>query len=161
MTSRIRQLRTADYPFVISVIDQWWGGRQMADKLLRLFFDHFTDTSFAADRDGKLAGFLVGFISQSKPGEAYIHFVGVDPAERGSGLGRLLYEEFFQAAKARGCVLVRSVTSPVNRGSVAFHQEMGFRLEPGDAEVDGIPVSPGYDGRGGDRVRFIRSLRDA
>jgi hypothetical protein len=36
---------------------------------------------------------------------------------------------------------------------------MGFRLEPGDDEVDGIPVSSGYDGYGGDRVRFIRSLR--
>ena len=159
MTFQIRQLSTADYPFVISVIDQWWGGRQMADKLPRLFFEHFTDTSFAAERDGKLAGFLAGFISQSRPGEAYIHFVVVDPAERGSGLGRLLYQAFFQAAEARGCVLVRAVTSPVNRGSVAFHQRMGFQLEPGDAEVDRIPVASGYDGRDGDRVRFIRSLR--
>ena len=50
MTFQIRQLSTADYPFVISVIDQWWGGRQMADKLPRLFFEHFTDTSFAAER---------------------------------------------------------------------------------------------------------------
>jgi GNAT superfamily N-acetyltransferase len=158
MTFQIRQLSTADYPFVISVIDRWWGGRLMAEQLPRLFFEHFTDTSFAADRDGRLAGFLAGFISQSRPGEAYIHFVGVDPAERGSGLGRLLYEAFFRAARDRGCVLVRAVTSPVNRGSVAFHRRMGFQLEPGDAEVDGIPVSSGYDGRGGDRVRFTRSL---
>ena len=50
MTFQIRPLSTADYPFVISVIDQWWGGRQMADKLPRLFFEHFTDTSFAAER---------------------------------------------------------------------------------------------------------------
>ena len=107
MTFRIRQLATADYPFVISVIDRWWGGRPMADKLPRLFFEHFTDTSFAAERDGRLAGFLAGFISQSRPGEAYIHFVGVDPAQRGNGLGRLLYETFFQAAEARGAVLVR------------------------------------------------------
>jgi predicted GNAT superfamily acetyltransferase len=161
VTFQIRQLSVADYPFLISVIDQWWGGRQMADKLPRLFFEHFTDTSFAAERDGKLAGFLAGFISQSRPGEAYIHFVGVDPAERGSGLGRQLYEAFFQAAESRGCVLVRAITSPVNRGSVAFHQRMGFRLEPGDAQVDGIPVSSGYDGHGGDRVRFIRRLRGA
>jgi GNAT superfamily N-acetyltransferase len=161
MTFQIRQLSTADYPSVISVIDQWWGGRQMADKLPRLFFEHFTDTSFAAEQDDKLAGFLAGFISQSRPGEAYIHFVGVDPAQRGGGLGRLLYEAFFQVAGARGCVLVRAVTSPVNRGSVAFHQRMGFRLEPGDGQVDGIPFSPGYDGHGGDRVRFIRSLRGA
>ena len=34
--------------------------------------------------------FLAGFISQSRPGEAYIHFAGVDPAERVNGLGRLL-----------------------------------------------------------------------
>jgi GNAT superfamily N-acetyltransferase len=159
MTFRIRQLSTADYSSVMSVINQWWGGRQMADMLPRLFFEHFTDTSFAAEHDRQLAGFLAGFISQSRPGEAYIHFVGVDPAQRGRGLGRLLYEAFFTAAKARGCVLVRAVTSPVNRGSVSFHQRMGFQLEPGDAQVDGIPVSSGYDGPGGDRVRFIRSLR--
>ena len=159
MTFRIRQLSTADYSSVISVIDQWWGGRQMADLLPRLFFEHFSDTSFADERDSQLVGFLAGFISQSRSGEAYIHFVGVDPAQRGSGLGRLLYQAFFEAAKARGCVLVRAVTSPVNRGSVAFHRRMGFQLEPGDAQVDGIPVFSGYDGPAGDRVRFIRSLR--
>ncbi len=48
MKFQIRQLSTADYPFVISVIDQRWGGRQMADKLPRLVFEHFTGTSFAA-----------------------------------------------------------------------------------------------------------------
>ena len=101
MTFQIRQLSTADYPFVISVIERRWDGRPMADKLPRLFFEHFTDTSFAAERDGRLAGFLAGFISQSRPGEAYIHFVGVDPAQRGNGLSRLLYEAFFQAAGAR------------------------------------------------------------
>jgi GNAT superfamily N-acetyltransferase len=106
---------------------------------------------------GWLVGFLAGFISQFRPGEAYIHFVGVDPAARGGGLGRLLYEAFFWAAEARGCILVRAVTSPVNRGSVAFHQRMGFQLEPGDTEADGIPVSSGYDGPGSDRVRSFGS----
>ena len=36
MSFQIRQLSLADYPYVISVIDQWWGGRQMADMLPRL-----------------------------------------------------------------------------------------------------------------------------
>jgi hypothetical protein len=35
MTFRVRQLSAADHPLVISVIDQWWGGRPMADKLPR------------------------------------------------------------------------------------------------------------------------------
>jgi len=158
MTFQIRHLSPADYPLVISVIDDWWGGRHMADMLPRLFFEHFTDTSFAAERDGELVGLLVGFQSQSRPAEAYIHFVGIHPAERGHGLGRQLYEGFFAAARARGCDLVRAVTAPVNRGSVRFHAQMGFDIEPGDAQAGGVPVAAGYDGDGQDRVRFVRKL---
>jgi hypothetical protein len=65
--------------------------------LPRLFFEHFTDTSFAAERGGELTGFLVGFVSQSRPGEAYVHFVGVRPDECDRGLGQQLYERFFAA----------------------------------------------------------------
>ena len=97
----------------------------MADKLPRLFFEHFTDTSFAAERDGKLAGFLAGFISQSRPGEAYIHFAGVDPAERGSGLGRLLYEAAPQAALISG-LACGSAASP-SAGSLSCVSQ-GSRL---------------------------------
>jgi predicted GNAT superfamily acetyltransferase len=158
MTADIRQICPSDYWPVISVIDDWWGGRRMADKLPRLFFEHFSDTSFAAERDGELAGFLVGFVSQARQGEAYIHFVGVRPDERGGGLGRQLYERFFVAVRARGCGLVRSVTSPVNRGSVRFHRQLGFGIEPGDKEVDGIAVTSGYDGASHDRVRFVKRL---
>jgi ribosomal protein S18 acetylase RimI-like enzyme len=155
---QIRPIRSSDYLTVMAVIDGWWGGRPMADMLPRLFFEHFTDTSFAAERDGELAGFLVGFRSQSRPGEAYIHFVGIHPGERGRGLGRDLYERFFAAVRARGCDRVRAVTSPVNRGSVAFHQRMGFAIEPGVAGPDGIAVAAGYDGEGQDRVRFVKQL---
>jgi ribosomal protein S18 acetylase RimI-like enzyme len=158
MTIQIRQIRPSDYQPVISVIDSWWDGRHMADMLPRLFFEHFTGTSFAAERDGELAGFLVGLLSQSRPGEAYIHFVGVHPAERGRGLGRQLYQHFFAAAQARGAGLVRAVTAPVNQGSVRFHQQMGFGIEPGNGEVGGVQVATGYDGDGQDRVRFIKHL---
>jgi GNAT superfamily N-acetyltransferase len=162
MAVQIRPIRSSDYLTVISVIDDWWGGRHMADMLPRLFFEHFTDTSFAAERasgvSSELAGFLIGFRSQSHPGEAYIHFVGIHPDERGRGLGRQLYERFFEAARAGGCDRVRAVTSPVNRGSVAFHQRMGFDIEPGTANADGIQVAAGYDGDGQDRVRFVRRL---
>jgi len=158
MTVQIRPIRPQDYQPVISVIDDWWNGRHMADKLPRLFFEHFTDTSFAAERHGELAGFLVGFTSQSRPGEAYIHFVGVHPDERGRGLGRQLYEHFFAVVRARGCELVRAITAPVNQGSVRFHRQMGFDIEPGDSEISGVPVTSGYDGSGHDRVRFVKNL---
>src|SRR5215472_12531745 len=141
----MRKLRPSDHATVITVIDDWWGGRRMADMLPRLFFEHFTDTCFAAERDGELAGFLVGFLSQSRPAEAYIHFVGVHPGVRGAGLGRRLYQEFFGVVRAQGRTVVRAVTAPVNTGSVAFHRRMGFEVEPGPAGRGDAPAAAGYD----------------
>lgn len=154
----IRPLEPGDYAPVIAVIDAWWGGRHMADMLPKLFFVHFRDTSFAAEQGGELVGFLAGFVSQSFPEQAYIHFVGIHPGYRGRGLGQQLYGRFFAAARARGCTAVRCVTAPVNRASVAFHTRMGFAVERADAEVGGVPCTRDYDGPGQDRVLFVRSL---
>ena len=121
----------------------------MVDMLPNLFFAHFRDTSFVAERDGELAGFLAGFLSQSDPEAAYVHFVGVSPEERGSGLGRALYQRFFEVARGHGRRTVSCVTSPANAGSLEFHQAIGFELSPPQA---------GYDGPGEDRVVMTRSL---
>jgi predicted GNAT superfamily acetyltransferase len=145
----IRRADPADYGRVIAVLDEWWGGRRMRDMLPQLFFVHFSGTSLVAERDGELAGFLVGFLSQSEPEEAYVHFAGVDPGERGKGLGRELYERFFALARAAGRRRVSCVTSPANTGSVAFHRAIGF--EPGPPQAD-------YDGPGEDRVVLTRFL---
>ena len=34
---RIRNAEPSDYPPIISVINEWWGGRNMADMLPKLF----------------------------------------------------------------------------------------------------------------------------
>jgi ribosomal protein S18 acetylase RimI-like enzyme len=143
----IRNAEPDDYARVIAVVDDWWGGRTMAAMLPKLFFVHFRDTSFVAEDDGELAGFLCGFRSQTYDDEAYVHFVGVDPRRRGAGLGRLLYERFFEAVRPR--TTVRAVTSPVNEQSVAFHRSLGF-------ETDRIDAS--YDGAGEPRVALVKHL---
>ncbi|HXY17544.1 MAG TPA: GNAT family N-acetyltransferase [Gaiellaceae bacterium] len=146
----IRHAQPSDYGRVIQHVNAWWGGREMAPLLPKLFFLHFEGTSFVAERaDGTLAGFLVGFLSQTNPDEAYVHFIGIAPDQRGSGLGRDLYERFFEAARAAGRSVVRCVTSPVNESSVAFHEALGF-------EVD--RVAEDYDGPGEDRVLFVKTL---
>lgn len=158
MEYHIRHAEPADHAPIVAVVDDWWGGRAMAAGLPKLFFVHFRDTSFVAERAGVIAGFITGFRSQTYPEQAYIHYVGIDPATRGSGLGRQLYERFFAAARNQGCTEVHCVTSPINTGSIAFHRAMGFEFLPGDAEQDGIPYTANYDGRGDPRVRFRRTL---
>lgn len=147
---QIRHAEPADYGRVIGRVNAWWGGREMAPMLPRLFFVHFEGTSYVLDdEDGQLAAFLIGFLSQTDPEEAYVHFVGVAPEHRGEGLGRRLYERFFEDARAHGRARVRSVTSPANEESVAFHKALGFEAER---------VAHDYDGPGEDRVLFVKPL---
>ncbi|MDN3352912.1 GNAT family N-acetyltransferase [Actinomadura sp. DC4] len=68
-------------------------------------------TSIVAEDDAELTGFLVGFLSPSAEDAAYIHFVGVAPRFRGSGLGRQLYQRFFDMAQAGSRSTVRAITA--------------------------------------------------
>jgi L-amino acid N-acyltransferase YncA len=156
--STLRHLETNDYHPIIRVANEWWGGRPVVGTLRRLFFEHFRPTSFVLEQDGAIQGFLIGFRSQTNPAQAYIHAVGIDPKQRGRGLGRYLYEHFFTVVSNLGCTEVLAITSPVNKGSIAFHTQMGFEILPGDAEIDGVPVTTNYDGQDGVRVLFRRRL---
>lgn len=146
-----------DHARVLAVLEQWWGGlggaegaRYRAALLPRLFLQHFATTSTLAEHpDGRLAGFLVGFLSAARPDVGYVHFVAVDPDARRSGLGGALYRRFFADAARGGAHTVHAVTSPVNERSIAFHRALGFTVSP---------VEPDYDGPGHDRVRFTRAL---
>lgn len=155
---KVRHVIESDYIPVISVIDDWWGGRHMADMLPKLFFQHFQDTSFVVEQDDQIIGFLIGFVSQTYSTEAYIHFIGVHPGYRKSGVAKYLYQRFFDKVQNKGCKVVRCVTSPVNKTSIAFHTRMGFQIEKSTDEVDGVQVTVNYDGKGQDRVLFIKEL---
>jgi ribosomal protein S18 acetylase RimI-like enzyme len=150
MALEIRHAHPSDYGRVIQHVNAWWGGREMAPMLPKLFFLHFEGTSFVAeDGEGSLVAFLIGFVSQTDPHEAYVHFVGVAPEQRGSGVGRELYERFFETVRAHGCTTVRCVTSPANTGSISFHEALGFELDR---------VVEDYDGPGEDRALLVRQL---
>ncbi|MEV2251662.1 GNAT family N-acetyltransferase [Streptomyces sp. NPDC050147] len=180
-----RHLAEEDHPQVLAVLDSWWGGMKgpagaLERSLLlpRLYFQHFTTTSFVVERDeeerqgngqrrgqdagqpeslsgggagggGRVAAFLVGFLSQSETDAAYVHFVGVDPQLHGHGIGRSLYRAFFALARSHGRRYVHCVTSPQNTASQAFHARLGFTVST---------VKPDYDGPGLDRVTFTFDL---
>ena len=164
----VRHPTTSDHAQVLAVMDAWWnnfggtaGSQQRAALVPRLFFQHFASTSYLAEERGRLVAFLIGFHSQSQPDTGYIHFVGVDPAARRSGVAKRLYEQFFTDTLNKGGSTIRCITSPGNTTSIAFHTGMGFALEPGDVLRDGLPIHLDYDGPGLDRVSFVRHLSSA
>jgi ribosomal protein S18 acetylase RimI-like enzyme len=158
---RFRRPTEADHARLIGQVDDWWGGRKIHHLLPRLWLQHFTGTSWIAeDATGAPAGFLVGFVSPDHPDEAYIHMVATSPNIRKQGLGRALYDRFFDDVRGRGVQRVTAITWPANRISVGFHRAMGFVPDegPGTQRLYGIPAFPDYDGEGDDRTVFTREL---
>lgn len=158
----LRQPTEDDYLAVARAIQAWWtqpgldtpsAARERAALVPRLWLQHFATTSLLAESGGALAGFLVGLLSQDRADEGYIHFVGVAPDQRGRGVGRQLYERFFELCRRASRRWVRCVTSPTNTLSIAFHEAMGFSIE----RIGGAIAKPDYDGVGVDRVAFVRS----
>jgi ribosomal protein S18 acetylase RimI-like enzyme len=150
----LRGARPDDHARIVAVVDDWWGGRRMAVLIPSLFLENFAGTSFVAeDGQGELAGFCIGFVSQDRPDEAYVHFLGVRPDQRGSGVGRELHDRFADAVRPLGVRRVRCVTSTINRASVAFHTSIGFVVEGEDAPlvVDGVDDVAGH-------VRMVREI---
>jgi ribosomal protein S18 acetylase RimI-like enzyme len=156
-----RRPTEADYDAIVGVIDEWWGGRQLDHLLPRLWLQHFTGTSWLAETaDGRLAGFLIGFLSPDHHGVAYCHLVGANPNLRRRGLGRALYERFFDDARAAGRTTVTAITWPANRASIGFHRAMGFEVlgGPGRQNLYGTPSIAGYDFDREDRAVLVRSI---
>ncbi|KAB2383674.1 GNAT family N-acetyltransferase [Actinomadura montaniterrae] len=162
----VRRPAAGDHARVLAVLDRWWGGlggeagsTERALLLPRLFFQHFNTTSYLAERpDGSLGAFLIGFLSQSDPEVAYIHFVGVDPALHGQGIATALYQGFFDQVRSHGRRHVHCVTSPGNTASQAFHRRLGFDILSGEQGTGDTPFQPDYDGPGIGRVVFALDL---
>lgn len=161
----LRQARVSDHRTIVGCVQEWWGesrtpeqARELSLLLPKLFLQFFSGTSLVLEDEAGIRAFLIGFYAADNDQEAYIHFVGVDPTQRGQGLARRLYTAFLRRAAEAGRREARAITSPGNTGSIAFHQAMGFALEPGDREADGLPVCIDYDGPGQDRVCFYRKI---
>lgn len=156
-----RRPTEADYPGMVRVIDDWWGGRKMDVLLPRLWLQHFTSTSWLAETAaGRLAGFLIGFHSPDQANVAYCQLIATNPNLRQHGVGRALYERFFEDALRAGRHEVRAITWPGNRASIAFHRALGFELEagPGSHNLYGTPAQPGYDFDREDRAILVRTI---
>ena len=160
-TIRFRRPTASDHRFLVGAVDEWWGGRRLHQLLPRLWLEHFTSTSWVVEDDqARIVGFLVGFVSPDHPDQAYAHMIATSPNHRRSGLGRALYERFFEDVRTRGVRRVTALTWPGNRVSVGFHRALGFQIDdgPGTQRLYGTPAYPDHDAEGEDRVVFSREL---
>jgi len=73
-------------------------------------------------------------------------------------LSFILRENKGVVVKQNNRSIVRCVTSPVNKVSIAYHTKMGFEIEDGEKILDGLSINTDYDRPKQDRVLFIKNL---
>lgn len=110
---------------------------------------------FAADVDGQLVGFVIGFSpgsDYSSPNYRYFEDRGLDhlyvdrivfaEEARGKRIGQLLYDRVAEFAVDEGLAQVTCEVNldPPNPGSLAFHERMGFH-EVGQQKTDYATVA--------------------
>ncbi|MBM4240224.1 MAG: GNAT family N-acetyltransferase [Euryarchaeota archaeon] len=130
--------------------------------IYHIFTKFFKNTSFVAEIPGKreVTGFILGFISQKNPKEAYIHQLCVKSQLRRKGIAKKLLEKFLKGVRDFGCSKVFLIIKPENRVSIKFHKKLGFELYENQKliEINGQIVVKDYDGPGKHMVVFYKYL---
>jgi len=121
-----RPLTKADFDYIVKVLDKWWAGPSTA-LAHPIFFYELGDLARVVEHDGRLVGFLLGFIARGPVG--YIHLVGIDPDFRRRHVGTLLYAAFEKACLAAGCQRLKAITTLGNEAMIRFHEALGWTKE--------------------------------
>jgi ribosomal protein S18 acetylase RimI-like enzyme len=146
---------------VAAVIDEWFGGRRMADRAARSWFRHVGSTSWlAVDASDRPLGLLLGYPSQDHPDEAVLHLVAVDPNHRRRGLGRTLVNAFADDLANLGADQIVALAWPGDPPASAFFVACGFGADAaeGSQNLFGMPAYPDFEAPGDDRIVFRRPL---
>lgn len=114
-------------------------------------------SELAEDADGEVAAFVVALTADDEPGVGYVQFVWVRPDHRRRGLASGMYGHALAALASAGCTRVRAETSSVNRGSIAFHEALGFRAESAGPQAGPAGAVPA----GAQRILLTRDLAAA
>jgi ribosomal protein S18 acetylase RimI-like enzyme len=87
------------------------------------------DTSFVAEVDGRVAGYMISYIVYGGYGlekSAWIATLGVDPRHMGQGIGKRLAEAIFEVYRKKG---IKNVLTSVRWDSsdlLSFFKTLGF-----------------------------------
>jgi len=106
-----------------------WTSDDLLQREREAWFD--PDGFFVAERDGRLVGFHWTKIHGGRRNDAHepigeVYVVGVDPAERGTGLGRALTLAGLRYLRSRGLGQVMLYVDESNTAAIRLYESLGF-----------------------------------
>lgn len=155
----IRNVFDADFQQIADKSKEWGDVVIEREFIYHMLTTHFRSTCFIVEERGEMIGFLLGFRSQTDPGQAFIHLIQMAPERRGYGIGRKLFKHFEAAVKDMGCTQVCTMVRPENK-NIGYYPKLGFEAVKGDntIEVNGYPAVRDYNGPGKHMVLWCKCI---
>jgi diaminobutyrate acetyltransferase len=148
MSVVIRKAREDEFLNVYRFISSCGVLETYGEHFFRIVIRYFGSTSYLAEQDGRIVGYMWGFITQEDPETFFLWQIGVDPATRGDGIGGLILEEAEKELAARGCKRIELTIDPTNRPSQRLFEKRGYRNISADhgktIEVEGVEAIVDY-----------------
>jgi ribosomal protein S18 acetylase RimI-like enzyme len=128
----IRALKKEDLPAIAEIDEKVLGEnrKEYWERKIETLGTKSTQTSFAAEVDGTVVGFILGDISGWEFGVpdtiGWIDTIGVDPAYQKKGLATALANELIRGLKAVGVKTIYTLVSWNDWDLLQFFHAMGF-----------------------------------
>ena len=159
---KIRNVVEEDFIAISHIAEKCSPMTTERNSIYHTFTKFFKNTSLVLEDvdDKSIKGFLLGFISQDDPQNAYIHLLCLDKSLRGNGIGLSIVDHFIHLVCAMGSKKVSLICKPYNQTAIKFYKKIGFISESSDktVEVDGLNVYKCYDGPGDDKIVFYKLI---
>ncbi len=128
----IRALKKEDLPAIVEIDEKVLGEnrKEYWERKIEALDTKSTQTSFAAEVEGNVVGFILGDISGWEFGVpdtiGWIDTIGVDPAYQKKGLATALANELIRGLKAVGVKTIYTLVSWNDWDLLQFFHAMGF-----------------------------------
>jgi len=97
----------------------------------------FPGTTVVAEVDGKIVGFVIGYLRPERPDTVFVWQVAVSASQRGRGTGTALIEHLLDRVAPLGVTALETTISPDNPASIAMFAAVARRR---DAEFTKRPL---------------------
>ncbi|GAA4414320.1 diaminobutyrate acetyltransferase [Actinokineospora soli] len=87
----------------------------------------FAGTSAVARVDGRVVGFVIGFVRPADPATVVVWQIAVDSSQRGKGLAGALLDHLVERLAERGVRWLETTITPDNTASIALFDALARR----------------------------------
>lgn len=153
---KIENLTVEDYELVRQKMRDWYPLIAADLQLPRLFFKHFSFTSFIISDAKDVLGVMIAFPSLYQANTACIHLLAINPHHKELGIEKELFKLLKETTAQYRVNKVEYILHPQHHAFIELCKRLEFETKTGDKVVGTISTFSDYDGIGQDRAIFVK-----